>query len=479
MEGRSLRSFLARLEEIGELKRVKTEVFPDEIFSLQWKLFDAAGPAVVFESVKGSNLPIVVNVFGTRDRLAMACSFPRGKRHIDYRNMYVEKIVNKNAWLKPKLVATGPCKEVVLRGDEATFSRLPVFKWHPSDAGPYITLPASIIKDAKFGTNVGTYRMMIHDDKTSGIMCNTFQHQGIYLNRAARAGKEAMACAIALGAPPSIYVSSVTSLELNDDEMQLSGALSGEPIEVVKGETCDLEVPAHTEIVLEGEISTTARKVEAPFAEYEGYHEEPMLLPVFTLNCITMRRDAMYQMTTADKEGEVLRDISVQSKVFLELKKSVTGFVDCWSPPSGHGYTLVVAIKKYFPGWGQQAIHQIIGVPFVNALVNCVIVVDDGIDPSDTEQWIWALSTRVDPFYDVMITRPSQVYPLNPAARAQASTSPATNADFLLCSKMGIDATLKGPEERPTRGSITPVRLPKEVLARVEQRWVELGFGNL
>jgi 4-hydroxy-3-polyprenylbenzoate decarboxylase len=478
MEDKSLRGFLAHAERLGELRRIKTEVLPDEIFGLQWKLFNTGGPAVVFENVKGSDMPIVVNVLGTRDRLAMACNFPRGKRHVEYRNMYVEKIENKDAWLKPKLVATGPCKEVILQRNEATFRRLPIFRWHPSDAGAYITLPASIIKDDKFGTNVGTYRMMIHDDKTSGIMCNIFQHQGIYLNRAIRSGKAALPCAIALGAHPSIYISSVTSLDLLDDELQLSGALQGQPVEVVKAETWDLEVPANAEIILEGEISTTARKEEAPFAEYEGYHEEPMLLPVFTLKCITMRKDAMYQMTTADKEGEVLRDISVQSKVFLDLKKNVTGFVDCWSPPSGHGYTIVVAIKKYFPGWGQQAIHQIMGIPFVNALVNCIIVVDDGIDPSDTEQWIWALSTRVDPYYDVVITKPTQVYPLNPAARECASTNARTNADFLLCSKMGIDATLKGPEERPTR-NVIPVRLPKEILARVEERWAELGLGDL
>jgi 4-hydroxy-3-polyprenylbenzoate decarboxylase len=466
---------------MGELVRIKKEVKGEEIFSILWKLFDKKGPAVVFENVKGQSMPIVANIFGTLDRWAMACGFPRGKTPREYRTMFFEKLEKKELWSAPKLVSNGPCKEVILKGDEARFSRIPVFRWHPKDSGPYITLPASITRDDKFGTNVGIYRMMIHDDKTSGIMCSMFQHQGIYLNRAMKKGKDKLDCAIALGAHPNIYVGGVTTMDIQDDELALVGALQNKPVEVVKAETSDLEVPASAEIILEGEISTTERKVEAPFAEYGGYHEEAMVLPVFKLKCITMRKDAMYQITTADREGEILRGIPHQARFYQTTRTRVTGFVDCWTPESGHGYTAVVSIKKYYPGWGQQAIYQVLGMPASGAMINVIIIVDDDIDPADPERWIWAISTRVDPYNDVVITKPQAVYPLNPGVGGKLDVYlPTGSSEFLMGSKMGIDATSKmGGIERPTRGDVSPVKPPKDIMEDLEKRWQALGLGHI
>ncbi len=481
MQDYSLRGFLGELERLGELVRIKEEVRGEEIFAILWRLFDKKGPAVIFENVKGHSMPVVANVFGTLDRWAMACGFPRGKTPKEYRNMFFEKLERKDSWLKPQLVDTGPCKEIILRGDEARFSRLPIFKWHSQDAGPYITLPASITRDDKFGTNVGIYRMMVHDEKTSGIMCSVFQHQGIYLSRAIRQGKDKIDCAIALGAHPSIYVGAVATMDIQDDEVALVGALQGRPVEVVKAETCDLEVPANAEIILEGEISTTERRAEAPFAEYGGYHEEAMVLPVFRLKCVTMRKDAMYQITTADRAGEILRGTPHQARFYQIARTRVTGFVDCWLPESGHGYTAVVSMKKYYPGWGQQAIYQVLGLPFGGAMLNFVVIADGDIDPADPEQWIWALSTRVDPFYDVVITKPMAVYPLNPAAGARLDVyQPTGSSEFLMASKIGIDATSKiGGLERPTRGDVAPVKPPEDIMSEIEKRWSQLGLGHI
>jgi 4-hydroxy-3-polyprenylbenzoate decarboxylase len=476
----SLRGFLSELEQVGELVRIREEVQGEEIFAILWKLFHKRGPAVVFENVKGHNMPIVANVFGTLDRFAMACGFPRGKSAKDYRKMYLEILDKSESWPKTELVNSAPCKEVILRGEEAKFSCLPIFKWHPKDGGAYITLPAEIVRDDKLGTNVGIYRMMIHDDYSSGIMCSVYQHQGIFLRRAMRQGKEKLDCVVALGANPTVYVAAVTSIELGKNELELAGALLGKPLEVVKAETCDIEVPADSEIILEGEISTTERRKEAPFAEYEGYHEEVTVLPVFKLKCITMRKNPMYQMTTADNEGEILRESPLNAMFVRNLRERVTGFVDCWLPESGHGYTAVVSVKKYFPGWGQEAVYQVLGSPFVATAVNNVIIVDSDIDPSNLSEWVWALSTRVDPYYDVIITKPMPVYHLNPAARGRLGVYDVTGSnEFAVCSKMGIDATLKTREERPERGDVLPVKPPEEILSSIEKKWSALGLGNI
>jgi 4-hydroxy-3-polyprenylbenzoate decarboxylase len=476
----SLRGFLSELEQVGELVRIREEVQGEEIFAILWKLFHKRGPAVVFENVKGHNMPIVANVFGTLDRIAMACGFPRGKSAKDYRDMYVKILDKSESWPKTKLVTSAPCKEVILHGKEAKFSSLPIFKWHPKDGGPYITLPAEITKDGKLGTNVGMYRMMIHDDYSSGMMCSVFQHQGIYLRRAIVQGKEKLDCVVALGANPALYVAAVTSIELGKNELELAGALLGKPLEVVKAETCDLEVPADSEIVLEGEISTTERKKEAPFAEYGGYHEEATVLPVFKLKCITMRKNAMYQMTTADNEGELLRMLLLNAMFVRWMRPRVTGFVDCWLPESGHAYMAVVSAKKYFPGWGQAAIYQVLSAPFVSGIVNNIIIVDPDIDPSNLSEVVWALSTRVDPYYDVTITKPMPGDHLNPGARGRMGIYKVTGSnEFLVCSKMGIDATLKTSEERPERGDVLPVKPPEEILSSIERKWSVLGLGNI
>ncbi|MFC1893157.1 UbiD family decarboxylase [Chloroflexota bacterium] len=481
MKDYSLRGFLVELEALGELVRISEEVQGEEIFSILWKLFDKKGPAIIFEHVKDHEMPIVANVFGTMDRFAMACGFPRGKSVRVYREMFLNLLESNKSWPKPALVESGPCKEVILKDEKARFSVLPVFRWHPKDAGAYITFPSSITKDEKFGTNVGMYRMMIHDDKTSGIMCSIFQHQGIYLNRAIKKGANKIDCVIALSSHPSVSVASAATMDIGDDEFALVGAMRNQPLKVIKAETCDLEVPAEAEIVLEGEISTTERRIEAPFAEYGGYHEESMVLPVFKLNCITMRRDAMYLMGTADREGEILRQLSHQARFLQTARTRITGFTDCWLPESGHGYSAVVSIKKYYPGWGQQAIYQVLGLPFAGAMLNNIIIVDSDVDPANLEQVMWALSTRVDPHNDVVITKPMAVYPLNPGAAVKMGVYHSTgSSEFLVGSKMGIDATMKmSGTERPARGEVVPVEPPEDVMTEVDRKWSKLGLGHI
>jgi 4-hydroxy-3-polyprenylbenzoate decarboxylase len=476
-----LREFLKELEKIGELIRIKDEVTDGhEVFSIIWELNRKRGPAVILENMKGSDIPIVTNIFGTLDRFAMACGFPRGRTIREYRDLFMERL-GKNNWAKPKRVKTGPCKEVILTGKQVDLGKFPILQWHPDDGGPYITLPVVITKDKKFGVNASIYRMMVHDRKTTGIMCDIFQDQGIYLGRAKKEGKEKLECAVAIGVDPAIYEAAVTKIPLDEDELEFAAAFrNGTPIEVVKCETIDIEVPSSAEIVLEGEISTIHKKREGPYGEWMGYFEEEMLLPIFEVKCITHRKNPLYLMTIEGPslgDAEMMRMIPQISTFTLQAKERITGCVDAWLPPSGRNYTAFISIRKRYPGWGKIAIYQAFSIPYIASSANCVIVTDDDVDLSNLDDVIWVLSTRVDPFHDVIITPPIGGYPLNPAGSSRPYEFFSTGlTDITMCSKIGIDATLKTEGEGRTRPSARVVKPKEEVLQRVIENWSKYGL---
>jgi 4-hydroxy-3-polyprenylbenzoate decarboxylase len=477
-----LREFLSELEKAGELVRIKEQISEGhEVFSIIWELNRKNGPAVILENVKGSRVPIVANIFGTLDRFAMACGFPRGLSVNEYRNLFVERL-DKTKWREPRLVKSGPCKEVILKGKEVDLGRFPILRWHPDDGGPYITFPIVIAKDKKFGVNAAIYRMMVHDRKSTGVMCNVFQDQGVYLEKAKKAGQEKIPCAVAIGTDPALYVTAVTKIPLGESEFAFASALrDGNPIEVVKCETVDLEVPATAEIVLEGEISIAERKMEGPFGEWMGYFEEGMLLSVFNVTCITHRKNPLYLTTIEGPDmgdAEILRMIPQISTFTVQARERITGFVDGWLPPSGRNYTAFISIRKRYPGWGKVAIYQAFSMPYIASSANCVIVTDDDIDITNPDEIIWALSTRVDPHEDVILTSPIGGYPLNPAGSVRPVEFPLTGrTDITMVSKMGIDATLKWQGEGSrTRPAARVVKPKEDVLEKVRANWKKYGL---
>ena len=478
-----LREFIEVLDQKGDLVHVKNQIEdPHEIFCIVWELNNRKGPAVLFENVKGYSIPVVANIFGTLDRFALACGFPQGLEPKTYRDMYRKLLNNKNKWAKPRLVDNGPCKDVVLKGDKVDLYKFPILQTHPKDGGPYITMPVVITKDDKFGVNAGIYRMMLQDKKTTSIVCIIFQDIGKHLGRAMNEGKKYMDCAVAIGAHPVIYLAASSKISVYDNELAFAAAFrDGQPIEVVKCETVDLEVPADSEIVIEGKISVNERMKEGPYGEWSGYYEEQMMEPVFSVECITHRKNPLYLMTTeghhANDDG-IMRMIS-QIVTFTDSAiKSITGCVDAWIPQSGRNLVTVIAIKKRYPGWGKTAIYQAFSLPFIASSSNCVIIVDDDIDPSNLDEVIWAIGTRVDPANDLITTPHTAVYPLNPAGIRRPMVNEGTGCtDFSYCSKMGIDATLKLPGENgSTRENISTVRPIKNIYDDVKARWHEYGF---
>jgi len=322
--------------------------------------------------------------------------------------------------------------------------------------------------------------MMIHDRNTTGLMCSIFQDIGAHLKKAKKLGMPSLPCSVVIGADPALYLASVTKMPLFDDEYAFAGALRGEPVALVKCETNELMVPADAEIVLEGEISTTEAREEGPFGEFMGFREESMFLNVFKVNCMTRRKDAYYMMTIEGPElgdAENVTSTSHNANFAVAARERIIGYADSWLPGAGRAHMAVVSIKKGLPGWGKMAIYQAFSVPYVATMVNVVIVVDEDIDPSDNNQILWALATRVDAARDIIITPYMGAYALNPAASQRDFKYSRTGVtDVSMVSKLGIDATLKLPEEGRRRPASEVVRPKQEMLENVLKKWQQYGF---
>lgn len=478
-----LREFLSELERMGQLVHVSRDIQSGyEIFAIMWELSERQGPAFVAERVAGYDIPVVGNIMGTMDRWALAAGLPLGRSEAEYRDLFAEKM-DPRSWAEPRIVTSAPCQEVVKQGNDVDLYQFPILQWHPADGGRYITMPLVITHDERFGRNMGMYRVMLQGKDECSVMTTQAQDIGIHVGRALQQGKESIPCAIAIGADPALIIASATRLPIRADEYAFAGGLrGGEPVDIVRCVTSDLYVPATAEIVLEGDLMIRDTRPEGPFVEWMGYAEEPMVLPTFKVKCITHRKNPLYLTTTVGHERceqTCIRQIPQMSSFLRECRERITGFRRAHLPISGRQYTAVISIEKRAPGWGKHAIMQAYSVPFVAAAVNNIIVVDDDIDPANLEQVFWAVSTRVDPERDVIIFPPAGVMPLNPAARRREKVfGPTGCTDHAVCSKMGIDATLKkfGEDEGHYRPAPVVGRPPADIWEKVKAAWESYGF---
>ena len=467
MPFKDLRKFLEKLKQVGQLVNLKRELESGyEVSALGWELSDrGGGPAIMFK-IKGFDTPVVANVQGTLQRNAIALGLDPAetmeKNFVILRNRMAQALAAKDTWIEPKIVKSGPCQEVVLKGNEINLKRLPILKWNPMDGGPYITLPNVITKDPlnpKFGRNNGMYRVMIHNEKTTGIMCCATQDIGIHIARARSAGMKTIPVAIAVGLDPVINMVSCTKMEsFMDDEFALAGALRGEAVEMVRCKTIDIEVPAHAELILEGELDLDPShgKLEGSFGEWMGYYGEPMILPVFRVTAITHRKDWIYQMCTLGHErsdGDLWKIPYLQANNYNYLKRAVIGFRDYYAPISSRGLQSCGTNRKTLPGLGETSHSPLLWVQGQGmAAANYVVVVDIDIDIYNQDMVDWAIATRVDPAKDVIIIPEVGVYPLKPGASRRNESEETGYTEFGFIGKMGIDATKKTALEnrRPT-----------------------------
>jgi len=477
---RDLRDWIALLEREGELVRVAAEVDPElEITEIVDRTVKAGGPALLFEHPKGAQHPLLINQFGTERRMCLAFGVQSldeiAHKLSDVLEMQppqglLEKVrglqkLKSIADSRPRTVKRGPVHDIVLQGDDVDLSVLPIQRCWPEDPAPFITLPAVITRDPRDGTrNVGMYRMQVIDERT------TFMHWQIHKDGRADwlATEGRIPVAVALGLDPVTAYSASAPLPKHLDELMMAGFLRGEPVELVRGVTVDLEVPAHAEIVLEGYIEKDELGEEGPFGDHTGYYTAAEPFPVFHVTAMTMRRDAIYPSIVVGKPPQEDGWLGkATERIFLPaVRTTLPEIVDYDLPVAGVFHNLaIVSIRKQFPGHAAKVMHAIWGLGMLS-LTKCVVVVDAHVDVHDYEQVLFYAGANVDPKRDVIVSE-GPLDHLDHAPERQ-----------FFGGKLGIDATAKWPEEG-ARPWPTEIDMSEEIRALVDRRWREYRIPSV
>ncbi len=494
MKYRDLRDFISQLQHLGELKTVATPVSPKlEMTEVCDRVLRAGGPALLFEHPTGYTMPLLANLFGTTRRvaLAMGATNNEGLRRIghllaalkepeapkDFKDVLGLGSLMKAAWdMKPKEQSSPPCQEIVWEGANVDLAKLPIQHCWPDDVAPLITWGLVITKGPhKERQNLGIYRQQVLS--RNQLIMRWLPHRGGALDfrEHALANKgQPFPVAVALGADPATILGAVTPVPDTLSEYQFAGLLRGSRTEVAKAIGSELRVPAFAEIVLEGHIlpdeahkSGYQHALEGPFGDHTGYYNEQEWFPVFTIERITLRRDAIYHSTYTGKPpdepsilGEALNEVFVPL-----LQKQFPEILDFYLPPEGCSYRLaVVKIKKSYPGHAKRVMFGVWSFLRQFMYTKFIVVVDDDVNIRDWKEVIWAITTRVDPARDTLI----------------ADNTPIDYLDFAspvagLGSKMGLDATNKWPGETDRQWG-RRIAMDDAVKAKVDALWGKLGL---
>ena len=484
----SLREFMARLESAGRLVRVQASVSPElEITEIHTRLLAERGPAVLFEQVAGSELPLLANLFGTVERVAWGMNRePEQLRELGELLAFLKQPEPPGGWreaiemvpllkaalaMKPKTVARAPCQEVVLRGTEIDLGLLPIQTCWPGEPAPLITWPLVVTKgpggQRADAFNLGIYRMQVTGRNTT--LMRWLRHRGgaQHYRRWQEARRDPLPAAAVIGADPGTILAAVTPVPDTMSEYQFAGLLRGQRVELADCVSVPLKVPATAEIVLEGLVSLDDQGDEGPYGDHTGYYNAVERFPVFTITAMTMRRDPIYLSTFTGRppdEPSVLGE--ALNEVFLPLfRQQFPEVVDFWLPPEGCSYRVaVVTIRKAYPGHAKRVMLGVWSYLRQFMYTKFVIVTDDDIDARDWQDVIWALATRVDPKRDLTILEHTPIDYLDFA-------SPKSG----LGSKLGIDATNKWPPET-TRAWGNRIRMSDDIIERVSARWADYGL---
>jgi len=482
MAYKDLREFINKLESAGELKRVTVPLSPElEITEVADRAIKSNGPALIIENPTGYDIPVLINAFGSKKRMAMALGVEdideianriKDLIHLEPPDGLIDKIKMLPALVKlssafPKSVKSGPCQEVVLKGDDASLDKFPILKCWPADGGRFITLPVVFTKDPETGTrNVGMYRMHVYDSKTTGMHWHQHKVGAKHYAGYERLGKR-MEVAVTLGGDPAITYSATAPLPEDIDEMVFAGFLRQKPVELVKCVSVGLEVPADSEIVIEGYVDPRERRTEGPFGDHTGYYSPADEYPVFHVTAITHRKDPIYPATIVGKPPmEDCWIAKATERIFLPLIKSqLPEIVDINLPVEGVFHNLaIVSIKKRYPGHAQKVMHALWGMGQMS-FTKIIVVVDENVDVQDMHAVLWRIGNNIDPKRDVCFVE-GPVDVLNHA-------SPIPNYG----SKMGIDATKTFPEAGFTRGWPPEIEMHPSIKAKIDGLWKELGIG--
>jgi 4-hydroxy-3-polyprenylbenzoate decarboxylase len=484
-----LREFVARLEAQGQLKRIGVPVDPRlEMTEIADRVLRAGGPALLFEKPKTGEMPVLANLFGTPQRVALGMGadedWQTSLREVGKLLAYLKEPEPpkglRDAWDKlpvlkqvlhmaPKIVSSAPCQEIVWEGKDVDLSRLPVMTCWPGDAAPLITWGLTVTRGPnKARQNLGIYRQQVIGPNK--VIMRWLPHRGGALDFrdhcAAHPGQP-FPVAVVLGCDPATILGAVTPVPDNLSEYQFAGLLRGGKTELTKCIGSDLQVPARAEIVLEGVIHPGEVAMEGPYGDHTGYYNEQAEFPVFTIERMTMRSNPIYHSTYTGKPPDEPAMLGVAlNEVFVPLlQKQFPEVADFYLPPEGCSYRLaVVSLKKQYPGHAKRVMFGIWSFLRQFMYTKFIIVVDDDIDVRSWPDVIWALTTRVDAARDTLIAEHTPIDYLDFA-------SPVAG----LGSKMGIDATNKWPGET-NREWGRAIAMDDAVKRRVDELWQQLGL---
>ena len=475
-----IHEFITELEKNGELKRVKTEVDSNlEIAEILRREMYSNGSAILFENVKGYDIPVLGNAFGSMKRLEIGLEMTDfteiGQRIADMTKMdipsgFLNKIkklpeLSKMASSFPKAETRGPVTEIT--SSDASFDDLPILKSWPNDAGRFITLGLVATIHPETGVrNLGVYRMQIID-KTHAIMHWQKHKRGAHHGDITKDRGEKIPVAIIIGGEPATIFSSIAPVPEGLDKYLFAGITRKEGIKTVKCKTIDLDVPANAEIVLEGYVDPEDTRDEGPFGDHTGYYTPAEPFPTFTLTGIMRREDPIYVTTVVGKP--ILEDAyigKVIERSFLPLIRMLQPEVVDYSMPAAGWFQglAIISIKKRYPGQAKKVMMGLWGMGQLS-LTKTFVVVDDDINVHDMNDVIWAITTRADAARDTIIINNTPTDTLDPA-------SPLVN----LGSKMGIDATQKTKEEGYEREIQQLVKVDDKTKNLVDSKWSDYGL---
>lgn len=480
----SLRDWIKVLDDAGELTRITAEVDPhleiSEITDRVSKEQGTSNKALLFENVKGSDMPVFINGFGSRKR----CAISLGKSSIDEHAQrlrdvldqappegivdklkMIPKLAGMAKWM-PKKVSSAPCQEVVIQGDDVDLSKLPVLTTWPEDAGPFVTFPLCVTQDPESGRrNLGTYRLQVMSKTTTGFHSHLHKDARRHLAKAAERG-ERIPVAVVIGADPYTCFASVIPAPPDLDELLIAGFLRDKGVPLVKCKTVPLEVPATAEIVLEGWVDPKELVTEGPFGDHTGFYSLADQYPVFHVECITHRKDPVYHTTLVGRppQEDCWMTEGIERLLLPILQKQFPEVLDYRMPFEGVAHNLMyLRIKKSYPGHARKIMNAIWGLGQA-MFTKVIVVVDEEVDIHSDSEVAWQVLNHIDPQRDLEFTLgPIEV--LDHASRAACYGS-----------KVGIDATRKWPEEGFTREWPEPIVMSDDVKQRVQKRWSEYGL---
>jgi 4-hydroxy-3-polyprenylbenzoate decarboxylase len=482
MAYQDLRDFIKTLEREGELRRVSVEVDPVlEMTEFADRAVKNGGPALLFEKPKGSSIPVLMNAFASMRRMELAFEVSSIEEVAARISAMLEmqapqgliaklKMLPKLAELGsffPRVISGGPVKEVIRHEGFSLFD-YPVLKCWPQDGGRFITLPLVFSKNPDTGKrNCGMYRMQVYDERTTGMHWQVHKQGAEHYRRLFKEGKQKrMDVAVAIGADPAVMYSAILPLPPDLDEMMFAGFLRGKPVEMVKCETSDLEVPAHAEIVLEGYLEVGELRTEGPFGDHTGFYSLEDDYPVFHVTCATQRKNPIYAATIVGPPP--MEDYYMGKaieRIFLPLMRLQLPEVrDISMPAEGVCHNLIlVSIRKSYPGHARKVMSAIWGLGQA-MFSKCIVVVDEDVNVQDVREVAWKALNNIDPERDIQFTF-GPVDSLDHASRLPNYGS-----------KMGIDATKKWPGEGFARPWPDVIRMSEDVRRRVDDLWKKAGL---